>query len=90
MYAIRSYYGQHTTPVNKDDIPMSRKIASAKTTLDPLMTIQEVADFFGVAYNTVWRWARSGKLTRIQPALGTVRFRRAEVEALGDASKQAT
>ncbi|MGE5549387.1 MAG: helix-turn-helix domain-containing protein [Bacteroidota bacterium] len=34
--------------------------------LPPLMTVQAVADYFGVSEPTIWRWLREGKLKGIK------------------------
>lgn len=34
--------------------------------LPPLMTVQAVADYFGVSGPTIWRWIREGKLKGIK------------------------
>jgi excisionase family DNA binding protein len=51
------------------------------TELPALLTVREVADLLRVHENTVYKWAKDGTLEAL--TLGkTVRFRRADVEAL--------
>lgn len=48
----------------------------------PHMTSAEVADYLCCSKDTVRRWAREGKLTRIRISQRKVLYRRDEVEAL--------
>lgn len=49
--------------------------------LPELLTADEVAQIFRVAPATVYRWGQDGTLDEIRVA-STIRFRRADVEAL--------
>ena len=53
---------------------------------DGLLTLQQVAEFFGISARTLRRWRQRGLLPAIRIA-GTVRFRLADLEhALADSA----
>lgn len=45
------------------------------------MTPAEVADYFQVSRQTIWRWRREGRISAVKIGR-TVRFSRSEIEAL--------
>lgn len=45
------------------------------------MTSAEVADYFQISRQTVWRWRKDQRIAAVKIGR-TVRFRRADVEAL--------
>lgn len=52
------------------------------TSLPTLLTAVEVAEEFRLAPATVRRWAREGRIERIQLPSGLYRFRREDIEAI--------
>lgn len=48
---------------------------------DPLLTLAEVAERFGVATKTVWRWKNDEKLPGVTMPSGQVRYRKSVVDA---------
>jgi len=49
-----------------------------------IMTVREVAEFFGVSVSTVWRWAAEGTISKPIKVGGSTRWRRSEIEAITD------
>lgn len=47
----------------------------------PLLTVQQVADLFGVSESSVTRWARIGRIVSVRTPGGSLRFRREDVQA---------
>lgn len=47
-----------------------------------LMTPVEAADTLAVSQDTLRRWAKEGRLTRVRLSRRAVRYRRSEIEAL--------
>ncbi len=54
---------------------------------EPLLTPSEVARIFRVDPKTVSRWARAGRISEVRTLGGHRRFRRSEVIALYDRTK---
>ncbi len=54
---------------------------------DDLLLRDEVARMFGVSPKTVSRWAHAGRLPAVRTPGGHRRYRRADVEALVEASR---
>ena len=49
-----------------------------------IMTVREVAEFFGVSVSTIWRWAAEGTISKPIKVGGSTRWRRSEIEAITD------
>jgi excisionase family DNA binding protein len=52
------------------------------------MTTREVAEYLGISYNTVLRWASEGKLPSFRLANNALRFRRDEIDAWLEQQRQ--
>lgn len=47
-----------------------------------LLTVNEVAEYFGCNVSTIWRWAKNGTLSKPLKIAGITRWRRSDIEAL--------
>jgi prophage regulatory protein len=64
-----------------DEEPVMSKPALVQI-IPRLMTIQQVAQRFGVGKGTIWRWESEGRIPRaIRVTRRTVRWREADIDA---------
>jgi predicted site-specific integrase-resolvase len=47
---------------------------------DPLLSLSEVAERFGVTPKTVWRWKNAGKLRAVTTPSGVAKYRQSDVD----------
>ena len=59
---------------------------SKKPTAANMMTVKDVADYFGCGVSTVWRWHQIGVLPKAVKIGGMTRWRRSEIEAMTEAA----
>lgn len=50
-------------------------------TLPAFMSVQDVAAHFGCGVSTVWRWAKTGVISKPVKIGGTTRWRTADIQA---------